>query len=52
MNWYEKHILPPILDRVMNQPPFARIREQMVSQAQGDILEIGMGSGLNISHYA
>ncbi|MAV28013.1 MAG: hypothetical protein CMQ05_18225 [Gammaproteobacteria bacterium] len=36
----------------MNQPPFARIREQMVSQAQGDILEIGMGSGLNISHYA
>lgn len=40
-----------ILDKVMDQPAFTQIRAQMVSQARGDILEIGMGSGLNIPHY-
>ncbi|MEM7364629.1 MAG: class I SAM-dependent methyltransferase [Pseudomonadota bacterium] len=51
MNWYERNILPRILDTAMNQTAFRAIRETMVSQARGRILEIGMGSGLNIPHY-
>ncbi len=52
MNWYERAVLPQILDTAMNQSPFTEIRETMVSQANGRILEIGMGSGLNGPHYS
>ena len=52
MNWYERAVLPQILDTAMNQPPFSEIRETMVSQAYGRIPEIGMGSGLNVPHYS
>ena len=52
MNWYERAVLPQILDTGMNQRPFSEISKTMVSQAHGRILEIGMGSGLNFAHYS
>ena len=52
MNWYERAVLRQILDTGMNQRPFSEIRKTMVSQAHGKILEIGMGSGLNVPHYS
>ena len=52
MNWYERALLPQILDTAMNQSPFREIRGTMVSQAHGRIPEIGMGSGLNVPHYS
>jgi len=32
-------------------PPIRKIRQQIIPQAQGKVLEIGAGSGANFIHY-
>lgn len=51
MGWYEKHVLPRLIDAACSQKPMRRLRERYVPQAHGDVLEIGIGSGLNLAHY-
>jgi|TARA_B110000305_G_C19405080_1_gene622269 ubiquinone/menaquinone biosynthesis C-methylase UbiE len=51
MNFYEKHILPPILNCVCGLPLLKSHRENIVSRAKGAVLEIGIGSSLNIDFY-
>ena len=51
MNLYDHYILPPILDFVMRQDQLEEYRRAVVSAAKGRVLEIGVGSGLNFSHY-
>ena len=51
-NLYEKHILPKLIDAACSQPPMTKLRSRYVSQAVGDVLEIGIGSGLNLEHYS
>jgi len=51
MGLYAKYIWPAILDRVMRQEPVRRQREKIVPRARGRVLEIGVGSGLNLAHY-
>jgi ubiquinone/menaquinone biosynthesis C-methylase UbiE len=48
---YEHWILPRVLDFAMRQPPIMKQREKVVPLASGRVLEIGMGSGLNLSYY-
>ena len=50
-NWYDKYILPKLIDAACSQPPMTELRARYVSQAEGEVLEIGIGSGLNLAHY-
>jgi ubiquinone/menaquinone biosynthesis C-methylase UbiE len=50
-NWYERHILPTALDIACGMPMISRMRQLVVPQAQGRVLEVGIGTGLNMRHY-
>ncbi len=51
MGFYDKYILPVMLNAAMNQKPIRYQRQKVVPQAEGRILEIGIGSGLNLPFY-
>ena len=52
MNFYDRWVLPPILDLVMQQAPLERYRREVVGAATGRVLEVGVGSGLNFPVYS
>ena len=49
--WYERRILPYLLDFACGIKPVWRQREKVVPLARGRVLEIGIGTGLNLPHY-
>ena len=51
MDFYERWILPPILDVVMRRKDLTKYRRAAVAAARGRVLEIGVGSGLNFPLY-
>lgn len=51
MGFYENRILPSIIDLACGQGPIAKQRQKVVPRAEGRVLEVGMGSGLNLSFY-
>ena len=51
MGFYQQHILPRLLHLGMRQKQLAPLREQLVAGARGRVLEIGIGSGLNLPFY-
>lgn len=51
-NPYDKYILPKLIDAACSQPPMTDLRRRYVNQARGRVLEIGIGSGLNLPHYS
>ena len=50
-NWYDRHVLPYVLDIACGMKPVRQQREKVVPLAQGRVLEIGIGTGLNLAHY-
>jgi ubiquinone/menaquinone biosynthesis C-methylase UbiE len=50
-NWYDRHILPYLIDLACGIGPVGRQREKVVPQARGRVLEIGIGTGRNIPYY-
>jgi ubiquinone/menaquinone biosynthesis C-methylase UbiE len=51
MDFYERWILPPLLDLVMRRKDLTKYRRAVVAAAHGRVLEIGVGSGLNFPLY-
>lgn len=50
-NWYERHVLPWLVDLACGLPQVRRQRRQVVPLAAGRVLEIGIGTGRNLEHY-
>jgi len=50
-NFYDKHCLPHFINCACGMKAIDRLRAEVVPQAKGNVLEIGMGSGLNLKHY-
>ena len=51
MGLYDSHILPHLLDYLCGMDPLLEERSQVVPLASGRVLEIGIGTGLNLSFY-
>lgn len=51
MNFYNKYILPKLLNYEMNDKNLEKDRTDVAEKASGDVLEIGFGSGLNLPFY-
>ncbi len=51
MGFYDRYVLPRVLDFAMRLEPIMRQRGKVVPKASGRVLEIGMGSGLNLAFY-
>jgi ubiquinone/menaquinone biosynthesis C-methylase UbiE len=51
MSIYEDHVLPHLIDLACSTKPARKQREKIVHLAEGDVLEIGFGSGLNLPYF-
>ena len=51
MGLYERYLLPHLIDFACGMGAVMKARSQLVPQAYGRVLEIGIGSGLNLSFY-
>jgi len=49
--FYDRFVTPLAIHGVCQLPPITRLRSQVVPHAEGVVLEIGMGTGLNLPHY-
>lgn len=50
-SWYDRHVLPWLIDFACGLPVVAAQRRQVVPQAAGRVLEVGIGTGLNLRFY-
>jgi len=51
MGFYDRYILPPLINLACSSKPNMKQRQKIVPLAEGEVLEIGMGSGLNLGFY-
>lgn len=48
---YDRYILPKLLTCACSSPPMMKQRAKIVPQAEGRVLELGIGMGLNLGFY-
>lgn len=51
MSFYEEKILPHVINFACGQKPIMQQRQKVVPAAEGRVLEVGIGSGLNLEFY-
>ena len=51
MGLYSKYVLPKVVHYACGQKPAMKQRRKIIPMAAGRVLEIGIGSGLNVPHY-
>lgn len=51
MPFYGNYVYPYLVDALGNPGPIREVRERILAMAQGTVLEIGVGSGVNFAYY-
>jgi ubiquinone/menaquinone biosynthesis C-methylase UbiE len=51
MSFYREHVYPHLVHALGNPKPIAQIRQRIIPLAEGNVLEIGVGPGVNFPHY-
>ncbi|MCX7596470.1 MAG: class I SAM-dependent methyltransferase [Fischerella sp.] len=51
MGFYSERILPYLLDWSLSDSNLAKYRQEVLAGVKGEVLEIGFGTGLNLSYY-
>jgi ubiquinone/menaquinone biosynthesis C-methylase UbiE len=51
MSWYEQHVMNRIIERVLGTRDIENARRQVLASAEGAVLEVGLGTGLNLLAY-
>jgi SAM-dependent methyltransferase len=51
MSFYNEHVYPHLVSALGNPKPIAEIRSRILRLADGEVLEIGVGPGVNFAHY-
>ena len=51
LKFYQQHIFPHLLNQVMQVPSLMQPRGKLLSSIQGECLEIGFGTGINLNFY-
>jgi ubiquinone/menaquinone biosynthesis C-methylase UbiE len=51
MGFYEDQVLPRLVDVVLSGKEFREARARVAAGLEGEVLEVGFGSGRNVPHY-
>lgn len=51
MGFYSQRILPYLIDWSLSDSSLIKYRQEVLASVEGEVLEIGFGSGVNLSYY-
>lgn len=51
MGVWAEHVVPRIVELTLRSKPVGQLREQALAGLEGEVVEIGFGSGLNLRYY-